>query len=255
MKINVVTQNQEVFNFTKILTDFGHTVVPINGQFTDCDVAIYDSEFYEQIQQVKNCLKIENITKEKVSNDFSISFLENGADHKINETCSLLGHGTYNEDLACDITANNQNAEAVMLLNPYLSLGHHIKIFGQQPLNLFCYCGALDEIMANDLYVSAKVTLCPTKQSLMRVLEAGGIPVTNVDIGLPEEYVFTDNLKDKVDYLLSNKGKDITSFRNDIIKKYNVYNEWTKILKQVGLNKISKQCEAYGNEKSKTAYF
>jgi hypothetical protein len=89
----------------------------------------------------------------------------------------------------------------------------------------------------------------------MRVLEAGGTPITNVDIGLPEEYVFTDNLKDKVDYLLSNKGKDITSFRNDIIKKYNVYNEWTQILKQVGLSKISKQCEAYGNEKSKTAYF
>lgn len=261
MKINIVSKDKNIVNFCRVLDGLGHTVEVINGNFSDCDLCVYDSEFEPQIKQVHNCLKVENVLDNKVSNNFSISINKNVSDFYIKPPCTMSGHGVIDEDLLCDVSAVNVSPEHVIKLGRYLDLSKAVKIFSVTPMTLWCYCGVIDNRDANNLFVSSKCSLCPTEYDVVRVLEAGGTPVTNLDMGLPKELVYTDDLPGTLDSLMDNdpisKGVrfNLKELRNQIINDNNPLTQWSNIFDKIGLNTAGTQCKTAANYKIKTLSF
>lgn len=260
MKINIVSKDTNIINFCQILRELDHQVQVVNGQFPECDLCIYDSEFETQIKR-SPCLKIEHVVDKKVSDNFSISYKQNVSDYYIKPPTSMSSPGVINEDFLCDVSCVNVNPEDVITLGAYLNGTKSVKVFHSAPMTLWCYCGIIDNRDANDLFVSSKCTLCPTEYHVVRVLEAGGTPVTPVNMGLPSELVYDNNLLEVLDNLMDNDPLsksprfDLKELRNEVIREHNPLAQWSNILQLIGLNTAGTQCKTVANHKIKTLYF
>lgn len=260
MKFNIVSQNQELVRFCSVLRNAGHDIAIINGEFSPCDIVVYDSSFREQISGITDIIKIEHISDETVKpeKDFCLSFLDIDGAYKIEDGCFLLGKGEDKEELQCDISSHDQPLTVLNYLKNYVDMKHKVKIFNTEAINIHNYCGFIGGDDASNLYCSSKVNIAMNRQSLFRILESGGTPLSNIeDSELPEELTFTDeeDFDKKVEHLLSNPAPDINELRNKVIKTNNPLNQWSNIFDRIGLKKIAKQFIKISNDRTKDLYF
>jgi len=258
MKINIISKNQDLIGFVSTLVHAGHDVQAVN-RIEPCDILVYDFEFKKHIPKIDG-IKIENYNdpNQEVEEDFSISFVNNNVSYKINDYCTLIGKGQIRDELKCDISVNNPDSNLLQLVTKFIRLKNRFKIFSKQPINTFNYCGTIPENNAGDLYASSKVNIALDKYSLYRILESGGIPLTNVkDSNLPDEMVFDsqEDFEQKAEYLINNEAKDISEIRNETIKKYNPFVEWANIFNKLGLKKSAQKCKNTINARAKDLYF
>lgn len=258
MKICVYSKDRNLFNFITPLSSIGCSISEYNE--TNCkeaDLLIFDSEFGDNVYY-DNCIKIENATGPKKTNHFSLSLMPGtpGVDHLVPALCTLMPPGVVRDDFVCDISSNNQPASSIPLLYGFLSLENKIRVFSSVPLNIFCYCGVIPPMDTNDLYVSSKVNLCTTEYSLINVIQAGGVPFSNVgSLDIPEELKFTEgNCEEKLRHVLPRSSEfmeTLSGLREEIIKERNIYNQWSNILNKIGLKKLSERCSSHGRQRTK----
>lgn len=242
MKFNIISQDQKLISFCSYLKVLEYEVNVINGEFSECDVMIYDTQFKQQLAGVKDCVRIE-LTNTQKGEDFSISFNRVPGAYQIQETCTLLGDGEKREELLCDIGLVGQDLNKIPFINRYMNLSYIVKIFGNEPISAYNYCGVIRGKQVSDLYKSAKVSICLNKASVLMALESGGNVITDSDygLGLDPSQVFYDeeDFYEKVDAILNGNYKDLTELRQRLVKEKSPFIEWANILREVGLKKLS----------------
>jgi hypothetical protein len=257
MKFNIISKNVELKDFCRYLISNDNEVVFVNGEFHSSDVIVYDTEFKSQIDPIRDCLKIE-FSKEANPDVFNLSFdpVDNG--HQIRLGCSLSGKGETKQELMCDICSVNQSVLELDFLKSFLNFDNVVKLFSDQPINSYAYCGSLNGNAVNNLYKSAKVSLGIDEKSKYRILEAGGTILTNDQtLGLPPEFVYENNqdAEKKIRDLLVQDITNIDDIRNELIKNRNPFVEWSNIFSKIGLKKLSQQFKDTGNERAKAVSF
>jgi hypothetical protein len=258
MRFNIVSQNQRLTGFCKYLQSDGHEVTVVNGEFPECDIMIYDTQFKQKLVSVKDCIRIE-YTDTKKGDDFSISFNPVPGAYQIQDSCSLLGEGTEREELVCDIVAVNQDLNSAKFINRYKNLRYCFKIFNDEPVNSYNYCGIIRGKDVTDAYKSAKVSICLNRPSVLMALESGGNVITDSDygLGLSSSQVFykEEDFYEKVDALLNGHRDDTTELRNRLLKEKSPFNEWANIFRQVKLNKLADKIGKTSNRTINALYF
>lgn len=258
MKFNIVSQNQRFLSFCKYLQDDGHEVTIVNGEFAECDVMIYDTQFKQQLANVQNCIRIELTDTEK-GEDFAISFGQSPGAYQIQDTCFLLGAGNKKEELACDIGIVNQDLNKLTFINRYTNSKYSVKIFNNEPLSVYNYCGVIRGRQVSDLYSSAKVSLCLNRPSVLLALESGGNVITDSDygLGLDSSQVFYDeeDFYEKVDAVLNGNHDDLVELRNRLLKDKSPFQQWANIFDQVGLSKTGQKMLRTGQNRLNALYF
>ena len=183
MKFNIISQNQRLVSFCQYLQQDGHEVSVINGEFTECDVMIYDTQLKPQLTAITDCLRIELTDTEK-GEDFALSFGQVPGAYQIHDTCRFLGHGEVKEELVCDIGIVNQDLSQIDFINRYMNMKYVVKLFNNEAIGIYNYCGVIRGKQISDLYRSAKVSICLNKASVLMALESGGNVITDADYGV-----------------------------------------------------------------------
>lgn len=258
MKFNIVSQNQRFIQFCKYLKEDGHQVVIVNGEFSECDVMIYDTHFKQQLAGVRDCLRIE-LTDTQKGEDFCLSFNQVPGAYQIQDSCLLLGQGQKLEELVCDIVAVDQDLNKVKYIDRYMNMNYKVRFFGNQSINTYNYCGVIRGKQISNAYASAKVSICLNKQSVLMALESGGNVITDSDygLGLLSEQVFYDeeDFYEKVDAVLNGNYQDATELRNRLLKDRSPFSIWADIFKQIGLEKASQRIGKKGESVLNALYF
>ena len=258
MNFNVISQNQRFISFCKYLQDDGHKVTVVNGQFSDCDVMIYDTQFKQQLVNVTDCIRIE-LTDTQKDKDFAISFGQAPGAYQIQDYCFFMGEGSLKKELSCDIGSVNQDLNKVPFINRYMNHKYVVKIFNNEPLSLYNYCGVVRGKQVSDVYASAKISLCLNKPSVLMALESGGNVITDSDygLGLDSSQVFYDenDFYEKVDAVLNGNVRDMVELRNRLLKDKSPFQQWANIFNQVGLEKTGQKMLKTGDNRLNALYF
>jgi hypothetical protein len=258
MKFNIVSQNQRFVHFCNYLKEDGHEVVVVNGEFSDCDVMIYDTQFKQQLSGVKDCVRIE-LTDTQKGEDFALSFGQVPGAYQIQDTCTLLGKGEKKDELACDLAAVDQDLNKVKFIDRYMNLNYKTRFFGNNAINTYNYCGVIRGRQISDVYASAKVSICLNKQSVLMALESGGNVITDGDYGLglfPEQVFYDeDDFYEKVDDVLNGNYEDVSELRNRLLKEKSPFRMWANIFKEIGLNKVSDRLNKKNESVLNALYF
>ena len=258
MKIQVYSQDRNLFNLINPLRSVGCSVAPYDSSSNNSpDVIIFESEMADTIKY-NNCLKIEYVnTNDKKTDNFSLSMIPGSVnvDYQLPALCSLMPKGVVRDGFVCDLSSNNQPPESISLFPHLLNLDHKVRIFSAIPLNIYCYCGVITPTEFNDLYVSSKLNLCTTEYSVVNVIQAGGVPFSNVtSFDIPEELKFTEgNCEERLKELLpiAKFTESLSKLREEIVNSRNVYRQWSNIFNKVGLKKLSERCLSHGNRRAK----
>ena len=258
MKFNIVSQDQRFISFCKYLQDDDHEVTIVNGEFSECDVMIYDTQFKQQLVNVRNCIRIELTNTEK-GEDFSISFGQVPGAYQIQDTCFFLGTGDKKDEFVCDIGIVNQDLNKLPFINRYTNSKYSVKVFNNEPLPVYNYCGIIRGKQVSDLYRSAKVSLCLDRPSVLLALESGGNVITDSDhgLGLDGSQVFydEDDFYEKVDAVLNGNHNELLELRNRLLKDKSPFQQWANIFDQVGLNKTGQKMLKTGQDRLNALYF
>jgi len=117
----------------------------------------------------------------------------------------------------------------------YLNSDYDIKIFGNKPLPIMGYCGALTQNDTFNIYKNSKVSVVPKNDLGFReidIIAAGGNPVKFKD---------KNQFHEEIESSISNPIKVDDKLRDKVLKEKTVFDKMSEVLKYSGLTVLSKK--------------
>jgi hypothetical protein len=239
MKI-LIYNNANDFRFaslTKCLSTLGIEVGSVEGTATKQDIVNFNPTIL--IHNISSSIKEE---KDK----FAEIIINEETYKKIGPFTGYLKHYIQdNNAFKSDISYIGSPDDFGLEMYRYFNCEYDTKIFGNKPIPIMGYCGAVSQNDTFNIYKNSKVSIVPKNDLGFRVMDiiaAGGNPVKFEDSNQ-----FHEDIKSSI----GNKIKIDDKLRNKILKESTVFDKMSEILKNAGLSVLSRQLK---NLKEKHIY-